>query len=118
MLQLGGLMGIAQSIGELQYKTERRKQMKEQEIVARIQKYLKANGAYVVKTIVSNRAGIPDILACLDGTFIGIEVKTDTGVVSPLQSANLVMIVEAGGVGMVARSTADVKRVLEEARLV
>jgi len=92
--------------------------MREQDIVAKIQKYIKANGGYAVKTIISNRAGIPDVLACLNGTFIGIEVKTETGVVSALQHANIQMINDAGGIGFIARSTADVKTKFEEERLV
>jgi len=83
--------------------------MKEQDIQAKIQKYLKARGAYVIKTITSNRAGIPDILCCLEGRFIGIEVKLPGKQASPLQLANGTMIEAAGGLFLVATSAEEVK---------
>ena len=88
--------------------------MKEQDIQAKIQKYIKAKGGYVVKTITSNRAGIPDLLCCLNGKFIGIEVKAPGGVVAPLQTANIEMIKHAGGLALIAYSLQDVIDYLEE----
>ena len=57
--------------------------------------------------------GISDIIACYKGKFIGIEVKNETGKTSPLQDVNLKMINEAGGIGLVARCTEDVKKVID-----
>jgi len=87
--------------------------MKEQDIVAKIQKYIKARGGYVVKTITSNRAGVPDLLCCIEGRFLGIEVKAPGGKVSALQLANIAMIEAAGGLGLVAYSAAEVREYLE-----
>jgi len=92
--------------------------VKESAINAAIQKLFKKNGAYVIKTIACNRAGVPDILACLNGQFIAIEGKTKTGRVSELQKAHLAMIKEAGGIAIVARSPAEVKLLLEEQNLI
>ena len=88
--------------------------MKEQDIQAKIQKYIKARGGYVIKTITSNRAGIPDLLCCINGRFIGIEVKGPGGKASPLQAANITMIEAAGGIGLIAYSVAEVKEHLEK----
>lgn len=41
--------------------------------------------------------GIPDILCCCEGRFIGIEVKADNGRPSELQLYNLKKIDDAGG---------------------
>ncbi len=87
--------------------------MKEQVLQAKIQKYIKAIGGYVIKTITSNRAGIPDLLCCVKGRFIGIEVKAQQNKPSPLQLANITMIEAAGGLGLVAHSVEEVKNYLE-----
>ena len=42
-------------------------------------------------------AGIPDIIACVDGRFVAFEVKTETGQLSKLQKVTLGRIREAGG---------------------
>lgn len=84
--------------------------MKEGVINKKIQDYIKAQGGYVIKTIATNRAGVPDIIACINGKFIGIEGKTATGVVSKLQEHHLKLIKEAGGITIVARSVEDVKQ--------
>lgn len=94
-------------------RAEQEQQMKEQDIQAKIQKYLKARGGYVIKTITSNRAGIPDIICCLDGRFIGIEVKIPGSKASPLQLANGVMIEAAGGLFLVATSVTEVRDFLD-----
>jgi len=66
-------------------------------------------GAWVVKTIATTKNGTPDVLACLDGQFIGIEVKKPGGKPSPLQRVQLRKIREAGGVGFTAESLNEAK---------
>ena len=56
-----------------------------------------------------SKPGDPDMLCCVNGKFIGIEVKTPTGVVSELQMQRGQEIEDAGGVWFVARSLEDVK---------
>ena len=46
------------------------------------------------------RDGIPDILACINGEFYGVELKGDGGKPSLLQLKTLEMIREAKGVGV------------------
>jgi len=49
--------------------------MKEQQLQSKIIKYILARGGYTVKVVTSTKAGVPDIIACLDGQFYGIDVK-------------------------------------------
>jgi len=86
--------------------------MKEQTIQAKIIKHLESKGAYVVKVVSANRAGIPDVLACLEGKFIGVEVKNEKGIPSPLQLYNIRRIVDSGGIAGICRSVGDVDKLL------
>lgn len=90
--------------------------MKEQTIQTNIIKHLKGLGAYTIKTIAVSKAGVPDILCCLDGRFIGIEVKRpDTkGNVTRLQQKNLDWIIDAGGLAGVAWDIKSLEEILNE----
>ena len=59
-------------------------------------------------------AGIPDIIACVDGRFIAFEVKTETGRLTKLQEVTLGRIRDAGGRAYMVRSTAEVAGILKE----
>lgn len=48
-----------------------------------------------------SKSGTPDILMCLNGLFVAIELKTDKGRLSPLQEYNLNKIAESGGIALV-----------------
>ena len=66
----------------------------------RIKKYLKDNGAWFLKYWAGaayTKSGIPDILACVNGYFVAIEVKAPNGKASELQFYNLRDIERAGG---------------------
>jgi Holliday junction resolvase len=86
--------------------------MKEQDVQRKIIKYLESLGAWTVKTISTNKRGTPDVLACLDGQFIAIEVKREgkLNTVSPIQQFQLDKIVEAGGIAVAADS---VEKIIE-----
>lgn len=66
-------------------------------------KILKELGAYYFYPVTGGfgRSGVPDIVACLDGRFIGIECKAGSNKPTALQSAELSKIEKAGGVGLV-----------------
>ena len=76
----------------------------EQAIQSDILKYLKSVGAYPIKVSAATKAGIPDIICCYKGRFIAIEVKRPEAKtnVSPLQVANITMIINAQGEAIVA----------------
>jgi len=78
--------------------------MTEQQIQKKITTYLESQGCYVVKVISASKSGVPDILACYEGVFIGIEVKKPSTIntVTKLQEYNLDKIREADGHSLVA----------------
>ncbi len=69
----------------------------------RIKAFLEMNGCWWVKYFANRntRSGIPDILACCGGTFVGIEVKASHGRASELQLYNCRKIDKSGGIGVV-----------------
>ena len=89
--------------------------MREKTIENQIKKYLNSLGAYYFKHHGNqySQVGVPDIIACYKGRFIGIEVKNEKGKTTPLQDINLSMINRCGGIGVIARSVEDVKQVIE-----
>lgn len=68
----------------------------------KLKAFLKKRGVYHVKYFgcAFTQAGVPDLLACVNGTFLGIEVKASTGKPSTLQLANLRLIDAAGGIAL------------------
>lgn len=48
----------------------------EASVLSRTIEVLKEHGAYVIRAS-SNAIGTPDVIACLNGRFLGIEVKLD-----------------------------------------
>lgn len=86
----------------------------EKQIENEIKKYLDSLGAYYIKTLGSSvPAGTADILACIEGRFVAIEVKKEIGgIVSELQKFKIREVRKAGGLAFVARSVNDVEREL------
>lgn len=70
----------------------------------KVKKFLESQGAWFIKYWAGaqfTKSGIPDILACVNGYFVGIEVKAQSGKPSELQLYNVKKIREAGGFAMV-----------------
>lgn len=69
----------------------------------KIKNYLRSLGIWHVKFFANGytRRGIPDILACVNGKFVAIEVKSENGKPSALQTKNIEMIQESGGIAVV-----------------
>ena len=65
----------------------------------KIKAYLKSIGAYFIKTHGDrfSRVGTPDIIACINGYFVAVEVKAENGKPSDLQLYHLEQIRKAGG---------------------
>ncbi len=77
--------------------------MKETPFKQKVEKWLKDNGYWFIKYWAGakyTKEGIPDILACINGTFYGMELKGDGGTPTLLQLRNLSGIRNAGGVGV------------------
>lgn len=69
----------------------------------KIKKFLDAHGAFYVKFFANayTKSGIPDVLACINGYFVGIEVKAPNGKPSEIQLYNVRKINAAGGFAFV-----------------
>ena len=91
--------------------------MLERDIVAAILRHLKAvPRCFAWKTHGSayGAAGLPDIIACIDGRFVAFEVKTPAGKASKLQEVTIRKISDAGGAAHIVRSAEAVKNILKE----
>lgn len=89
--------------------------MKEADIVKAIMKYLKTVPkcfAWKEHGGMYGTAGIPDIIACVNGRFYGFEVKTETRKPTALQQATIRKILDAEGIAVVVRSVEEVRAVL------
>lgn len=92
--------------------------MNESDITKSILKYLKTlprcffwkehGGIY-------GTSGIPDIIVCIDGRFIALEVKTQKGKTTPLQNAAIRKICSSGGFAFVVRSVEEAKNAIDSA---
>lgn len=70
----------------------------------KIKKHLEEQGAWFVKYWAGakfTRSGVPDILCCLNGMFLAIEVKASNGRPSELQLDTINEIRKADGVAIV-----------------
>lgn len=69
----------------------------------KIKKYLEDRGCWFVKFFANRmtKVGVPDILACVNGFFVGIEVKASNGRPSDLQLWNRGKIRDAGGISVI-----------------
>lgn len=68
----------------------------------RVKKFLEAQGCWFLKYwggAAYTKAGIPDLLVCCNGKFLGVELKAPNGRPSDLQLYNLRKIRSAGGFG-------------------
>jgi Holliday junction resolvase len=84
----------------------------EGKIKKEIVKYLESIGAYVFCPVQSGRGKTTlDIIVCLRGRFISIEVKVPGKYPTERQKLVMDKITEAGGFAMVARSVDDVRSI-------
>ena len=84
-------------------------------IQALILKFLRTLGpaCWVIKAAVCNERGVPDIICCYKGRFVGFEVKTDKGRISGPQRVQNERIRRACGRAVVVHGIEDVQAVLE-----
>lgn len=75
----------------------------EKQFEKQIKDYLKSKGIWYVKTWSNGiqRSGIPDIIACINGFFVGIEVKAVGGEPSKLQIHEIKEIRKSNGIAVV-----------------
>ncbi len=71
----------------------------------KVKKWLKAKGIYYFKYFGNaySTAGILDLTLCVNGKFVGVELKAEKGKTSSLQDYNIKKIQESGGIAIVLR---------------
>jgi Holliday junction resolvase len=70
----------------------------------KVKAFLKEQGCWFIKYWAGGeftKAGVPDLLICCNGHFLGVELKAPKGKPSELQLWNISKINQAGGIGMV-----------------
>jgi hypothetical protein len=72
----------------------------EKKVKRKVMEQLKMIKAYTVTPMTGGfgNSGVPDVLCCYEGRFIGIECKANGGKPTALQIHNLNMIKNAGGI--------------------
>lgn len=75
----------------------------EKKVKDAVVKILKAHGAYYFFPVTGGfgRSGVPDIIVCHKGYFIGIECKAGTNKATALQEQQMEKIRTAGGIAFV-----------------
>lgn len=85
--------------------------MNEKLLENKIKKHLSNNKHYYIKThgSVFGKVGVPDLVACINGKFVGIEIKNPNGKykVSKLQIYNLDSILKSGGYTLLTNNFGD-----------
>jgi len=89
----------------------------EGKLVRKISAHLKDRGARPFKIHGGDspfqEVGIPDLLVCFQGYFIGLEVKLPGEKASPVQRVVLSQIEGAGGIGEVVTSVSETEEILK-----
>lgn len=77
--------------------------MTEKQFENKVKQFLKEKGCWILKTWSNGvqRDGVPDLLICCNGLFIGVELKAKNGKPSKLQLWNVNGIRDAGGIAIV-----------------
>ena len=77
--------------------------MTEKQFENKIKEFLKSHNIWFTKVWGGGyqKAGIPDILACVNGHFVAIELKSSSGKPTELQKYNIRRINECNGVGII-----------------
>ena len=89
----------------------------EAKVKKKVVQILKQHGAYYFYPVTGGygRSGVPDVIACYRGRFIGIECKAGTNKPTALQQKNLTDIELADGIALVVNeeNIEEVCRTLE-----
>lgn len=88
----------------------------EQDIQSKIMEYIKSIGGLPIKQNqigIYAQAGVPDIIACVNGRFVAIEVKRPGQKPKPIQYAFIDAINKAGGFAFWTDNLEEVKTKLK-----
>lgn len=75
----------------------------EKEFEKKVKAFLHEQECWVLKTWSNGvqRKGVPDLLVCCNGFFLGVELKAENGEAKDLQLWNIDQIRKAGGIAIV-----------------
>ena len=82
--------------------------MRESEIQSKIRDKLTKSGWLVIKLEKTSWNGIPDLMCIRKGNVIFLEVKTEIGIIAPLQDHRIKTLNAIGCFARVVRSVEDV----------
>lgn len=79
----------------------------EKKVKDKVKKLLTEHGAYYFMPATGGygKSGVPDIVACIKGRFVGIECKANGGKPTALQEKNLMDIINKGGISILVDET-------------
>jgi hypothetical protein len=79
----------------------------EKKVKEKVKKLLAEHGAYYFMPATGGygKSGVPDLVACIDGRFVGIECKANGGKPTALQDKNLMDIIGKGGISILVDET-------------
>ncbi len=77
--------------------------MTEKQFETKVKQFLKSHNIWFTKIWGGGfqKAGIPDLLCCINGHFVAIELKGTNGTATELQKYNIKKINESGGIGLI-----------------
>lgn len=93
----------------------------ETKIKVKIKNYLKKKGIFHVSIAAGpySTAGISDMLVCVDGRFVAVEIKKDSKArVTELQKKFIDNVIKAGGIGFVTWSVEHLDKQLRKENLI
>ena len=90
----------------------------EKKVKRKVMARLEKMRAYIVTPMTGGfgNSGVPDVLCCYKGRFIGIECKANGGKATALQIHNLISIEIAGGIALLINESNvdDLTKMIEE----
>ena len=93
----------------------------EKRIENSIKDWLETNNHWYIKVQGGSNnpsSGVPDILTCIHGRFIGIEVKTPTGRTTKIQEYQIEQINKSGGIAVVVTSLEQLRMELKDRQII
>lgn len=90
--------------------------MKENELQRKCISHAKSMGVYIINIQPDGKGlkGVPDLILCLNGKFVGVELKVGNNTLSNAQKIQRNRIEKSGGMVKIIRSMSEFKELLEK----
>ena len=82
------------------------------ELTKLVMDYVEASGGKAINLIAASKAGNADIIACINGRYVELEIKGKGDTEKPHQAEKLNEAIKAGGYGAFIHSQQDLKKLL------